>query len=94
MAQIDYFPMYGLYFRAVYFYEGKSTAWYYDVNDQFQTEQVPNFYDFDVLIGYKLQMAGMIFNLQLAGYNILDKSGYRYYALKKRFVQGSLTIRF
>jgi outer membrane receptor protein involved in Fe transport len=93
-AQIDYFPMYSLYFRAVYFYEGKSTAWYYDVNDQFQTEQVPNFYDFDVSIGYKLQMAGMILNLQLAGYNILDNSGYRYYALKKRFVQGSLTIRF
>ena len=93
-TQLDYFPTVGFYFRTAYFYEGQSAAWYYNIEDEFQTDTVPGFFDLDVTVGYKLKLSRFIFNIQLAGYNVLDNSGYRYYTLKKRFLQASLTIRY
>ena len=92
--QLEYFPAFGFYFRTAYFYEGKSTAWYYDVDDEFQTDTVPGSFDFDISAGYQLKLSSLILNFQLAGYNVLDNSGYKYYMLKKRFLQASLTIRY
>ena len=51
------------------------------------------FYDLDLSIGYRFRLSGIRWNLQAAGYNILDNSGFQYYLLKKQYFQVSLSAR-
>jgi len=84
----------GLYFRSVFFREGRSTAWFYDEADEFTTEFIASFYDIDASIGYRFRISKVLLDLQAAGYNVLDNSGYKYYTLKKRFIQVSLALLY
>jgi len=44
--------------------------------------QTPDSNDLDITIGYKLKWLGLEYEAHLAGYNLLDNSGYDYYYLK------------
>ncbi len=92
--QVDYASRWGLYILGRYFYEGESSAWYYDAENLFQSQRISPFFDFDISIGYKFNLMKLKIHLQAAGYNILDNSGYRYYYLKKRYLQGSISIQY
>jgi outer membrane cobalamin receptor len=92
--QFDYGSADGLYFKSLLFFEGESTAWYYDQNDEFQTESIASFYDLDFTIGYLWRLAPLDIDFQFAGYNLLDNSGYKFYSLKKRFLQFSLSVKY
>ncbi len=92
--RLDFTSLAGFYFHTSYFYEGNSTAWYYDQNNVFQSEIIAPFYDFDVSFGYRIRVSKVLLNLQFSGYNILDNSEYRDYTLKKRFIQASFSVRY
>lgn len=104
--QLDYVSRFGLYVTAVYFYEGKSYAWYFDLtrkssgNDeegappQPLTRVISPFADVDVSLGYRFKIAALHLNLQIAGYNILDNAGFKYYYLKKQYFQASLSVQY
>ena len=89
----DTYSEFGFYFSATLFFEGASRAWYYDIDNQLATETIGSFYDVDVALGYKFQLKKLKGNLQLSGVNILDNSGYRFYLLKKRFLQAAFSVR-
>jgi hypothetical protein len=91
---VDYASRWGLYILGRYFYEGESSAWYYDAENQFQSQRISPFFDFDISIGYKFTWEKLKIHMQAAGYNILDNSGYRYYYLKKRYLHGSISIQY
>ncbi len=91
---LGYFSPFGFYFTSTFFYEGKSIAWYYDTNNNFQTEEIPDFNDADVSVGFKLPLKGTELDFQASGYNIFDNSGFRYYYLKKRYLQFSMAIKY
>ncbi|MCK5034105.1 MAG: TonB-dependent receptor, partial [Calditrichia bacterium] len=93
-VQFDYLIFKGFYFNVIYFYEGTSTAWFYDINNQFQTEVISSFYDLDLSFGYKFSLQDIQIHMQFSGYNILDNSEYRYYTLKKRFLQFALSFEY
>lgn len=92
--QIDYFSLWGGYLTTRYFYEGESIAWYYDNENQFATQRISPFFDFDVSIGYKFRIKNIEINWQAAGYNILDNSRYLYYYLKKRYLHTGISIKY
>ena len=86
---------FGLYFNSTFFYEGKSLAWYYDNENQFRTETITPFNDMDVVVGFHIPLVkNAEAEIQLAGYNVFDRSGFRYYYLKKRYWQMSLALRY
>ncbi len=85
---------FGLYLHSLSYYQGKSTAWYYDQDDQFITRTLDPFYDIDISVGYRLKIDPLMLEMQLAGYNMLDNSGYTYYTLNKRYIQASFAIRY
>jgi len=96
----DYFSVHtefisgwGLYFSALYFREGISTAWFLDRANRIQTSEIPPYWDMDVVLGLRFKVKGLQFNLQASGYNIFDNSGFQFYLLKKRFYQFSLAVR-
>jgi outer membrane receptor protein involved in Fe transport len=93
-AQLGFSHTTGFYLTGRYFYEGKSAAWFYDVNNVFQTVEIAPFYDVDLSVGYKFTVNHLGFDLQFAGYNLLDKAGFRYYYLKKRYLQVSFSIKY
>jgi len=92
--QVDLQFGFGVYFHSLSYYQGKSTAWYYDENDQFVTRTLDPFYDIDLSVGYRLKIDPIVLELQLAGYNMLDNSGYTYYTLNKRYFQVSFSVRY
>ena len=67
---------------------------FYNQNDEFTTEFIAPYYDLDVSVGFRFRAADIRFELQASGYNILDNSGYKYYTLKKRFLQVSLALLY
>ena len=92
---LSYVSHFGLYATSTFFYEGKSLAWYYDTDNQFQTETIEPFNDMDISIGYRIPVIRTTeIDFQISGYNIFDSSGFRYYYLKKRYWQISLAIRY
>ncbi len=92
---LNYFSRFGFYLTSTYFYEGKSLAWYYDQDYNIKKETIEPFNDIDLSIGLKHKLFGNIeMDIQLSGYNILDNSGFKYYYLKKRYLQASLAIRY
>jgi outer membrane receptor protein involved in Fe transport len=92
--EIDYRSRQGFFFLFRYFYEGRSAAWYYDAEYQFHSQMISPFFDIDVSFGYNFYLKSLLIRLQAAGYNLLDNSGYRYYYLKKRFLQVSFSIQY
>lgn len=92
--QLEYFFFQYFYLNLIYFYEGKSTAWFYDINNQFQIEYVAPFFDFDLSLGYKFSYQNMLIHMQISGYNVFDQSGYRNYTLKKRYLQFALSLEY
>jgi outer membrane receptor protein involved in Fe transport len=91
--QLNYVAPFGLYAMSTFFYEGKSQAWYYNVDNQLETEELPAFNDVDISLGFRVKLMKTGFNLNLSAYNIFDRSGFQYYYLKKRNLQISLTIQ-
>jgi outer membrane receptor protein involved in Fe transport len=92
--QLEYAQPKGLYCTLIYFFDGKSYAWYYDNNNQLTTDKIDECWDLDASIGYRLNIFGLEFNLHIAGYNLLDNSGYDYFYLKKRNLQAGLSIKY
>ncbi len=95
-ATLDFASANGLYFHTTLFYEGQSIGLFpgdVDPND-LKSELVPAFYDMDASIGYRFQLGNVKLNLQAAGFNVLDNSGYQFYLLKKQFFQFSLSVRY
>ncbi len=92
--RLDYQSISGLYFNSTFFYDGHSTALYYDDNNTLQKETISPFFDLDFSAGYRFGLKKFKLNFQVAGYNILDNSSYKFYYLKKRFLQGSLGITY
>ena len=104
--RLDYLSRFGLYITAIYSFEGKSYAWYFDLTKQNTesgseyeplqplTHEIPPFYDFDVSLGYRFKLGKVKCNLQIAGYNIMDNAGFKYYYLKKQYFQISLAVQY
>ena len=92
-VQLNYVAPFGLYLISTFFYEGNSQAWYYNVDNQLETEELPAFNDVDVSLGVRFKLMRTGFNLNLSAYNIFDRSGLQYYYLKKRNLQISLTVQ-
>ena len=92
--QFDLETGFGFYLHSLYYHQGKSTAWYYDQDDRFVTQTLDPFFDIDLSVGYRYPFGHLTLELQLAGYNILDNSGYTYYTLNKRYLQASFSVKY
>ncbi len=93
-AQVDYGNIRNFHFMGLLYYEGKSFAWDYDDQNDFVTAEVDPFFDLDISMGYEFDLKPVRLNLTLAGYNILDNAGYKYYNLRKRFLQIGIGIKY
>ncbi len=93
-TNLNWSTKWGIYFNTTFFYEGKSVAWYYDANNNIQTETISPFNDMDISLGFSISMRDIKTEIQFSGYNILDNSGFKYYYLKKRYLQVSLRFRY
>lgn len=92
---LNYYSRFGFYLTSTYFYEGKSLAWYYDQDNNIKKETIEPFEDLDLSIGLKRKFFNSIeIDMQLSGYNVFDNSKFKYYYLKKRYVQASFAIRY
>ncbi|MEJ2544617.1 MAG: TonB-dependent receptor plug domain-containing protein, partial [Calditrichaceae bacterium] len=92
--QFEYAQPKGLYSTFIYFFDGKSYAWYYDNENQLVTDKIKANWDIDASIGYIFKIYNLELNLHFAGYNLLDNSGYDYFYLKKRNLQAGLSIKY
>lgn len=92
--QIDYHNIDGFYALGLFYHEGKSIAWDYNDLNQFVTAEVPPFYDIDISLGYQFILSYFKMKVFASGYNILDNAGYRFYNLKKRFLQVGIGIKY
>ncbi len=90
----SYVTPFGLYLTSTFFYEGKSTAWFYDTQNNLTTAQIEPYNDMDVTAGINVPVMGSEISLQFSGYNIFDNSGFKYYYLKKKYLQVSLSVRY
>lgn len=89
-----YSGRWGGYITSTLFYEGKSKALLEDdTGTGVIEENIDPFFDVDFSVGYRFRLSGIRFNLQAAGYNVLDNSGFQFYLLKKQFFQVSLSAR-
>jgi len=93
-ASLSYVSPLGIYLVTTYFYEGKSIAWYYDAANEFQTQEITPYHDMDVSLGMKIPFHSVEIDLQFSGYNVFDNAGFKYYYLRKRFLQLSMGIRY
>lgn len=93
-THLQYSSNWGLYFTSTFFYEGESLAWFYDEDNNIQTEQISPFYDMDVSIGIKVPLKIAEAEFQFSGHNIFDHSGFKYYYLKKRYLQFAIALRY
>ena len=91
---LNFNSRFGLFLYSTFFYEGKSTAWYLNENNEIQTEGFNPFSDMDLSVGFKLPINKTEVKLQVSANNIFDNSGYRYYYLKKRHLQFSLSFDY
>ncbi len=85
----------GFYLSSTLFYEGVSSAWYYDSLNKIHTRKIKPFYDMDISLGFKHYLFKTLeINAQISAKNIFDNSGFKYYYLKKRYLQASLSLRY
>jgi len=92
--QVDYRQMQGFYLSGLFYFEGKSLAWDYNKQNEFVTAEVAPFFDFDFSAGYQFDAGPVKLNLMLSGYNVLDNAGYKFYNLRKRFLQLGIGIKY
>jgi len=92
--QAELITPFGFYLNSVFFYEGKSFAWYLDTDNKLQTESLKPSRDIDVSMGYRLKWLGLSYNLQAGVYNLLDSNGYDYYYLRKRMFMASFSVNY
>ena len=92
--QLEYAQPKGFYCTLIYFFDGKSYAWYYDSNNILTTDKIDESWDIDASLGYRFRIFGLEINTHIAGYNLLDNSGYEYFYLKKRNFQAGLSIKY
>lgn len=93
-VQCDYVSFFGLYLSLLYFYEGKSYAWYFDSANELQTRKINPTWDGDASLGWRFHISRLEFNLQVAGHNVFDNGGYDYYYLRKRSLMTSLSVKY
>ncbi|MBN2366125.1 MAG: TonB-dependent receptor [Calditrichaeota bacterium] len=91
---LNFLSAFGLHLNSTFFYEGKSNAWYIDTDNVLQTDEIEEYYDMDVSVGCKIPLKIVEAELLFSGYNILDNSGFKYYYLKKKYLQFSLALRY
>ena len=92
---LQYHSGFGLYINSSFFHEGKSVGWYLeDASDDLIIQEISPFYDMDIIVGFRIPLQFFTTEIQFAGYNIFDNSGYDYYYLKKRNLQFSLAIKY
>jgi len=92
--QLEYEFPFGPYFTVIYFVDGKSYAWYFDTENNISTDKINPSSDIDVSVGHRFKWLGLDCNLQVAGYNLSNNSGYKYYYLKRRNVQFGLSLKY
>jgi len=92
--KFDHYSSSGFYFNFTFFHEGQSYAWYYDQSNEIVTDRIAPFLDMDVTAGYKLVFNRLEMNFKFSGNNVFDSSGYKYYYLKKRYLQFAFSIKY
>jgi len=92
--KFDQYRKDGFYSNITFFHEGKSYAWYYDQDYEVVNDPVESFFDMDMTAGYKLILNKTVINVKFSAYNIFDNSGYKYYYLKKRYLQIALSVKY
>ncbi len=92
--QVDYGSIRGFYLMGLFYHEGRSIAWDYDDQNDFITAEVDPFFDLDISTGYEFDLNPVKLKLMLSGYNILDNAGYKFYNLRKKFVQVGIGIKY
>jgi len=92
--KFDHYSSSGFYFNFTFFHEGQSYAWYYDQNNEIVSDRINPFLDMDLTAGYKLVLNKLEMNFKFSGNNVFDSSGYKYYYLKKRYLQFALSIKY
>jgi len=92
--KFDHYNNEGFYFNFSFFHEGESNAWYYDQNYEIIIDRISSFIDMDIAAGYKLLLNKIEMNLKFSGSNVFDSSGYKYYYLKKRYLQIAFSIKY
>lgn len=92
--QADMATTFGFYLNSIFFYEGKSYAWYLNEQDAVETLRLEPSYDIDISAGFKRKWFGLTYNLQGGVYNLLDSNGYDYYYLRKRMFMISFSINY
>jgi outer membrane receptor protein involved in Fe transport len=85
---------FGLYLNTTAFHEGKSVGWYLDSDDNVIIQDISPFSDMDLVVGFLIPLKSVTTEIQFAGYNIFDNSGYTYYYLRKRFLQFLLALKY
>ncbi len=101
--QLDFHSPWGFYLSGAYFREGESFGWddlrvITQDSEEFIVpvgkQTIPAFFDLDLSLGYRFRIGSMKFNLQAAGLNILDNSGYQNYLINKQFFQFTLSAKY
>ncbi|HQV33498.1 MAG TPA: TonB-dependent receptor, partial [Calditrichia bacterium] len=101
--QTDYFSGFGFYLSVTGFYQGKSSGWKVKeaaaaelriTQDDIEEEEIGDYADVDLSVGYRFRLGGAQMNLQFSGNNLFDASGYQFYLLGKRNLQVSLSVRY
>jgi len=62
--QMDLITSWGFYFNSIYFHEGRGYAWYFDSQNELQTDRIDPNWDVDVSIGYAFQLRQLGFSVQ------------------------------
>jgi outer membrane cobalamin receptor len=92
--QLEHITPIGAYLTILYFIDGKSYAWYFDGANQLQTNKIKGASDIDVTAGYGFPWIGLDVKLYVAGYNLINNSGYDYYYLRKRNIQLGISLKY
>lgn len=90
----NYAGPFGFYLNTIFFYEGKSYAWFLNERNILETTRIDQNYDSDISAGLKQKLFGLTFNLQGGIYNLLDSNGYDYYYLRKRMYMVSFSVNY
>ena len=92
--QTDFVLPFGFYMSGIFFYDGKSFAWYLNTDDALETRRLDPSYDVDIYAGFETKGFGLTYKLQGGVYNLLDSNGYDYYYLRKRMYMISFAVNY
>jgi hypothetical protein len=91
---LNYNSVSGLFFNTTIFHEGRSIAWYFNENNEILIEEFNPFNDMDMFFGVHFPYNKVQIRLQASIYNMFNNSNFRYYYLKKRHVEFSLSFSY